>query len=130
MVFRADVEELDNVLAYVESILDEKDISPKTIVGYLVAVEEIFVNIASYAYNGETGDANIDVIVDDNCIRTTFVDGGIEFNPLAKSDPDITAPVEEREIGGLGIYMVKKSMDGIEYERKDGKNILSFWKNY
>lgn len=130
MIYKANVGELDNVLSYVESTLESRDVSPKIVMSYLVAVEEVFVNIASYAYQGEEGEADIELDVNDNCVKITFTDTGMEFDPLAKPDPDVTASVEERDIGGLGIYMVKKSMDGVTYERKDGKNILSFWKNY
>ena len=96
-----------------------------------VAVEEIFVNIANYAYGSETGDAEISVDISGDpaeaCIE--FRDSGIAFNPLEKEEPDIALPAEKRKIGGLGIYMVKKSMDGVEYEYKDGQNILKIQKN-
>lgn len=129
MRYQAKIEELDKVLALVEGKLEEAEVSPKITISFLVAVEEIFVNVAHYAYQGEEGYVDIDLDISDGKILICFCDEGVAFDPLAKEDPDITATVEEREIGGLGIYMVKKSMDGIEYERVDNKNVLRFWKN-
>ena len=95
-----------------------------------IAVEELFVNIASYAYGKEEGLAviRLDIEKDPLTVKITFEDRGVPYNPLAKEDPDITLSAEERQIGGLGIYMVKKSMDDIIYEHKDGKNILTIVK--
>ena len=96
-----------------------------------VAVEEIFVNIASYAYAPNTGYALIQIneLSDPKRVQITFVDEGVPYDPLAKEDPDVTLSAEERQIGGLGIYMVKKSMDNMTYEYKDNKNILTIEKN-
>ena len=96
-----------------------------------IAVEEIFVNIASYAYPNGDGTATISVSesTSPTAIRITFVDSGIPYNPLAKEDPDITLGAEEREIGGLGIFMVKKSMDDVNYEYTHGHNRLTLVKN-
>lgn len=97
----------------------------------LIAVEEIFVNIAHYAYGGKSGEAiiNLDIKQDPKCCRVEFRDHGIPYNPLEKADPDITLSAEEREIGGLGIYMVKQSMDKVEYRYEDGCNILTIEKS-
>ena len=91
-----------------------------------IAVEELFVNIAHYAYNPEVGPVTIRVEVQKEplAVTVTFIDHGVPYDPLAKEDPDITLSAEERQIGGLGIFMVKKSMDDIAYEYKDGQNIL------
>ena len=91
-----------------------------------IAVEELFVNIAHYAYKPDTGPATVRVEVEKEppAICITFIDHGVPYDPLAREDPDITLSAEERRIGGLGIFMVKKSMDSIEYEYKDGQNIL------
>ena len=101
--------------------------SHKAKVQLRVAVEELFVNIAHYAYVPGTGQVNIIVREErhPDALRVTLIDSGIPYNPLAKPDPDVSLSAEERKIGGLGIYMVKKSMDGMEYERTDGKNILT-----
>ena len=96
-----------------------------------IAVEEIFVNIAHYAYTPGKGDATVRVETDkkNRSISVTFTDRGIPYNPLEKADPDTTLSAEERQIGGLGIFMVKKSMDAMEYRREDGMNILTIRKN-
>ena len=94
-----------------------------------IAVEEIFVNIASYAYESGDGKAVISVsTTDDNAVHITFTDMGIPYDPLAKEDPDITLSASERQIGGLGIFMTKKIMDEVKYEHRDGCNILKLVK--
>ena len=116
--------------AFVNRQLEEVNCPPKAQMQIELAVEEIFVNIASYAYGQETGMATIRIkIMDDtNTAVITFIDSGIPFNPLDKEDPDVTLKAEERNIGGLGIYMTKKSMDDLSYEYKDGQNILTITK--
>ena len=91
-----------------------------------IAIDELFGNIAYYAYNPEIGIVTVRVEVTDNplAVVITFIDNGIPYDPLAKDNPDITLSVEERDVGGLGIYMVKKTMDDISYEYKDGQDIL------
>ena len=124
------VSNLDQVLAFVDGQLETMDCSMKAQMQIDVAVEEIYVNIANYAYAPETGKAYISVRPDPENASVTieFRDNGIPFDPLAKADPDVTLSAEERNIGGLGIYMVKKSMDALEYSRKDGQNILTITK--
>lgn len=128
----ANIKNLPGVLAFIDEKLEEAGCSMKTQVQIDVAVEEIFVNIASYAYvlKSGIGDALIRVAIrqDPKRVEITFIDSGIPYNPLEKEDPDVTLSVEERRIGGLGIYMVKKSMDGMFYERKEDKNILMITK--
>ncbi len=121
---------LYTVLDAIEQQLDENN-CPEVIKSImLVAVEEIFVNIAHYAYGGKSGEAviNLDIEQNPKCCRVTFQDRGVPYNPLAKADPDITLSAEERQIGGLGIYMVKQSMDHVEYRYEDGCNILTIEK--
>ena len=127
----ADVNNLDTVLAFVDEQLEKYGCSPKIQMQIDVAVEEIFVNIANYAYNPEIGLAGISVETQEEplAVTITFTDNGVPYDPLKKPDPDVTLSAEERQIGGLGIYMVKKSMDDISYEYKDGRNILTIKKN-
>ncbi|MBR1735839.1 MAG: ATP-binding protein [Firmicutes bacterium] len=96
-----------------------------------LAVEEVFVNIAHYAYKDETGEAFVSCELDKekNMFTIVFEDTGIPFDPLKRDDPDVTASAEERDIGGLGIFLTKKLMDEVRYENKDGKNILTLIKN-
>lgn len=127
----ADIEKLNDVIAVVESLLEENDCDIKTQMQITVAVEEIFVNIAYYAYGSKKGTATIrtDVSGDPKRFSISFLDSGTPYNPLKKEDPDVTLSAEDRQIGGLGIFMVKKSMDKVEYENKDGQNILTLYKN-
>ena len=96
-----------------------------------IAIDELFGNIAHYAYNPKTGPATVRVEVTSAPISVviTFIDHGIQYDPLKKNDPDITLTSDEREIGGLGIFMVKKTMDEITYEYRDGQNILRIRKD-
>ena len=123
-------ENLDTVIAFVEEQLEAYGCPMKTMMQVDIAVEEIFVNIAHYAYNPAVGGATIraEVTEDPLQVSITFVDNGVPYDPLAKEDPDITLSAEDRQIGGLGIFMVKKSMDDMTYEYKDGQNILTIKK--
>ena len=118
---------LDSVLAFVDEQLEATECSMKIQMQIDLAVEEIFVNIANYAYDPETGPATVrvDVAPDGTVVTITFVDNGVPYDPLAKADPDITLPAEQREIGGLGIFLVKKNMDDVSYEYVNGSNILT-----
>ena len=126
LTLAAKTENLERVLAFVDERLETENCSPRTQMQVDVAVEELFVNIAHYAYNPETGPATIRVEVEREplAVVVTFIDRGVPYDPLARKDPDITLSAEEREIGGLGIFMVKKSMDDVSYEYRDGQNIL------
>ena len=128
----AKVDNLDQVLDFVNGVLEENDCDMKTQIQIDVSVEEIFVNIASYAYAPGEGSAviRLEVLKDPRALSIVFEDSGIPYDPLAKEDPDITLSAEDRPIGGLGIYMVKKSADKISYEYKDNRNILTFIKNF
>ena len=128
-IYEANDEYLHDAVSFVEQKLEEHDAGMKQMMAITVAVEEIFVNIAHYAYeNMDPGQMKIVVSFEGDDVIITFRDHGIPFNPLAKEDPDVKASAEERQIGGLGIYMVKKSMDHCEYERKDNENIFTMRK--
>ena len=126
----AKVENLDQVNDFINHSIGEIDCSKKAIMQLGVIVEEIFVNIASYAYSDETGFATVQVEVQKNlpAIALTFIDGGVQYNPLERKDPDLEASIDEREVGGLGIYLVKNMVEKISYQYADGKNILSLTK--
>ena len=123
-------ENLLEVQSFVEERLNAADCPPKSGMQIGVAVEEIFVNIAHYAYAPEQGSATVRVEVPDSpvSVTITFIDHGVPYDPLARTDPDISLPAEEREIGGLGIFMTKKMMDDVAYEYRDGQNILTLKK--
>ena len=127
----ATVENIETVTNFVNEQLEALDCPMKAQMQIDIAIDELFSNIAHYAYNPEIGKATVrvEVIEDPLAVTITFIDNGVPYDPLAKADPDTTLSAEEREMGGLGIYMVKKSMDDITYEYKDGQNILAIKKN-
>jgi len=131
MKINAAVENLPEVQSFVERFLETVGCGIKASTQIGVAVEEIFVNIASYAYPSSEGDAvvRIEKTQSPPTVVITSIDRGIPYNPLAKEDPDRTLPASERGIGGLGIFMTKKMMDEMAYEYKDGQNILTLIKN-
>ena len=131
MEIKALTENLQTVLDFVDDFLEEMGASMKVQMQLDVAVEELFVNIAHYAYTPDIGMAIIQIETDSDKdkVSITFKDTGKPYNPLEKPDPDVTLSAEERSIGGLGIYMVKKSMDDMRYEYKDGQNVLTITKN-
>ena len=129
--FPAKLDQLEPVQRFVLDQLRGIPYTERTRAQLDVAVEEIFVNIAHYAYPpDQPGWALIRCQVEQDPLRiqVQFVDGGVPFNPLAKKDADITLSAEERNIGGLGILMVKRSMDAVDYVYSDGKNILTLTK--
>ena len=117
-------ENIEAVLEFIHAELEAIGYSMKAQNQIALAVEEIFINIAKYAYSPETGSAVIRMAAGDEIV-IIFEDNGKPYNPLEKADPDVNAPMEDREIGGLGIFLVKKIMDVVEYEHKGGKNILT-----
>ena len=127
----ATVENIEKVTEFVNSQLEEINCPIKAKMQIDLAIDELFGNIAHYAYNPDTGPATVRVEVTEAPISVivTFIDHGIPYDPLKKDDPDVTLSAEERAIGGLGIFMVKKTMDEITYEYKDGQNILSIRKD-
>ena len=127
----ATVENIEVVTDFVNEQLEAFDCPMKAQMQIDIAIDELFGNIAHYAYNPEVGDATVrvEVVEDPLAVIITFIDKGVPYDPLAKADPNTTLSAEEREIGGLGIFMVKKTMDDITYEYKDGQNILKIKKN-
>ena len=126
MKVRASVDNLNQVLAFVDTELEKLECPIRAQMQIDVAVEELFVNIASYAYAPGEGDAVIRVesTSDPKTVSITFLDRGIPYDPLAKPDPDVTLSAAERAIGGLA----KKSMDEMKYAYRDGQNILTIMK--
>lgn len=117
------------VQAFVDQVLEANNCKMKTQMQIDIAVEELFVNIAHYAYLDGPGEAEVSVALKDGVLAVTFRDRGIPYDPTAREDPDITQSAEDRRIGGLGIYMVKKSMDSMTYSYRDGQNILTITKS-
>ena len=130
LTITAAVENIGIVTDFVNEQLEALDCPMKAQMQIDIAIDELFGNIAHYAYSPDVGNVTvrIEVAAEPLAVIITFIDGGVPYDPLTTADPDITLSAEERQIGGLGIYMVKKAMDEITYEYKDGKNILSIKK--
>ena len=130
LTLEATIENVDKVIGFVDEMLEECGCGMKAQMAIDVAVDELFANIARYAYDSGTGYATVkaEVIEEPLSVKITFIDSGKPYDPLAKTDPDTTQSVEDRQIGGLGIFIVKKSMDDVSYEYKDNQNILTITK--
>ena len=130
LTVKADVNNLDKVQGFIDERLEAAECSMKAQTQIDVAVEEIYVNICNYAYKdkGGEGDAKVKMKITDGVAEIVFEDSGIQYDPLANEEPDITLSAEEREIGGLGIFITKKTMDEVLYDYKDGKNVLTLRK--
>lgn len=121
---------LNDVLSFAEEALRKAGCPRKAVMPITVALEEIFINIAHYAYPHRSGEVTLAIDYDSESRTMTFqmTDNGIPFDPLSKPDPDITLPAEERQIGGLGIYMMRRTMDEVRYRYEDGQNRLTMKK--
>ena len=131
LTIEATVENVPVVTDFVNEQLEAHGCSMKAQMQIDIAIDELFSNIAFYAYNPTVGTATVRVEITEDplSVVVTFIDNGVPYDPLKKADPDTTLSAEEREIGGLGIYMVKKSMDEVADEYKDGQNILTIKKS-
>ena len=124
--FKAQTDALSDILGFVDEMLEAYGCPMKIQMAVCVAIEELFVNVARYAYEGGEGTVSLGIDFDQGTQTLTFrmSDQGVPFDPLGAPDPDITLSAEEREIGGLGIFITKKTMDTIEYTYENGENIL------
>ena len=128
-VFPAKEKALDDVIGFVEEALQRIDCPIKTVTALCVAIEEIFVNVARYAYGGNEGDVKLEIDISQrDSVVFRMSDKGVPFDPLKKPDPDITLSADEREIGGLGIFITKKTMDDVSYAYENSENILTMLK--
>ncbi|MBO5237979.1 MAG: ATP-binding protein [Lachnospiraceae bacterium] len=129
------LDNLDTVLNKIETVLDDVECPPKTAMQIALTIEELFVNVANYAYPGIVGgcDFSLQAEGEEGMEHRGYIviemrDKGIPFDPLAKEDPDITLSAEERKIGGLGIFMAKQIMDEIDYQREGNENVMKMKK--
>lgn len=120
---------LSRVNEFVDGFLEEYGCPMRAQMLIDLCVEEIFVNIANYAYGEETGTATIRIAEENGVFTLVFEDAGIPYDPLKKADPDVTLSAEDRQIGGLGIFLVKKNMDTVSYRRENGRNVLTMTKS-
>ena len=128
--FKAKTDALSDVLGFVDEMLEKYECPMKLQTAVCVAIEEVFVNVARYAYKDGEGDVGLSIGFNESQRTVTFrmTDKGVPFDPLKKPDPDITLSAEEREIGGLGIFITKKTMDSVEYAYENGENVLTMIK--
>lgn len=131
LTVKASVENIQEVTDFVCVELEQLNCPPKAETQISIAIDELFGNIARYAYSPDIGNATVKVEVENDPLSViiTFIDNGKPFNPLEQAEPDVTASAKERKIGGLGIFLVKKTMNLVEYEYKNGQNILKIKKN-
>lgn len=132
LTVEATPENIPVITSFVDEQLEKYDCPMKAQAQIDIAIDELFGNIVRYAYHPEIGSATVqvEVLPEPLSVVITFIDQGKPYDPLAKEDPNVTLSAEEREIGGLGIYIVKKSMNEITYEYKDGRNILKIRKDF
>lgn len=130
LTIEATIENVDKAIEFINNELDAFGCINKTKTEISVAADEIFANIVNYAYEHKIGKATIGVEQKENpkAVVLTFVDNGVPFNPLEKEEPNTTLSAEERRIGGLGILIVKRIMDEVDYKFKDNQNILKITK--
>ena len=128
----ADVINLDKVIGRIRDYLLGIGADEDVVGRVEIAVEELFVNVCSYSYNGEEGNVMIEAFSDEDegCLYIRFTDSGVEFNPFAENDIDVDAKAVDDSIGGLGIYMVKNMMDETRYERTNDQNVVVLKKNF
>ena len=122
----ATIENIETVTDFVNVQLEAINCPVKAQMQIDVAIDELFGNIAHYAYTPEVGLATVrfDVEKDPPAVILTFIDNGVPYDPLAAEDPDVNLSASERKIGGLGVFLVKKTMDDVSYQYKNGQNIL------
>lgn len=132
LTLEATLENIPQVTAFVEQALGAMDCPPKAQMQLSIAIDELFSNIARYAYAPGIGAATVRIQAaeDPKGVILTFLDKGVPFDPTATADPDLTLDIMDRPIGGLGIHMVKQSMDRMEYRYADGQNILTIQKHF
>ena len=130
IVLEAEIGNIPKIIAFINEALDARNIGKLERHQIDIAVDEILSNIAHYAYNPDVGEATVRVEVEEEPLSViiTFIDGGVPYDPLQAAEPDTTLSAEERALGGLGIFMVRKSMDEITYRYENGRNILSIRK--
>lgn len=121
---------LGDINALLEEELESVDCPMRVLMQIQLSVEEVFVNISHYAYGEGKGEAELTLVTAPGRFTMSFRDWGTPFDPLKKEDADVTLGVEERKIGGLGIFLVKKNMDEVRYTYEDGSNLLTMIKTW
>lgn len=130
IILKNDIAELETLTISLEEFFEEKELSPQVLFQVNLALDELVTNIISYAYLDDVvHEIIIELRLTNNRLMIILSDDGVPFNPLAAPEHDINQPLEEREVGGLGIHFVRTTMENLTYQRLDGRNILSFEKS-
>ena len=124
LTLKAEIEEFERLRIWLQGIALKLKLPERIASQLMIAADEVFSNIAAYAYPGTTGPVTVSAEQNGSLLQLTFSDAGRPFDPLGNTEPDITLPLEKRNIGGLGIFVVKKLMDKVEYRRENDCNIL------
>lgn len=126
-----DIQQVPQLAEFVDMVCEEVGMDMAVAIQMNLAMEEAVVNVMTYAYPADTvGDVTIEAVTIADQLQFTITDSGIPFDPTAKAEVDTTLSAEERPIGGLGIHLVRQLMDSINYERIDGKNVLTLRKKF
>ena len=130
LILPNDIDTIPQLNEFIDAVAEEMALDMSLAMSLNLAIEEAVVNVMEYAYpDGEKGDVEIEVTVDEGWLTFIISDSGIAFDPTTKEDADTTLSAEERPIGGLGIFLVRQLMDTIEYQRTNGKNVLTLRKH-
>lgn len=130
ITLKAKTDELDKLMALLEAQLETVKCPMRAMMQIQVAAEEAFVNVAHYAYDSGEGSVNVYLDVRAHYASLTLEDSGKPYNPLARKEPDITIKAEDRPIGGLGVHLIRKNMDEVNYAYRDRKNLLTMTKRF
>lgn len=125
---RNDLGEITRLSESLETFCEEHGVSMNTLMALNLALEEAVTNVINYGFDGGDHLIDVELVMADGAVMATITDDGKEYNPLAREDPDVTAPLEERRIGGLGVLLVKKLMDEVTYVREGDRNVLAMRK--
>lgn len=125
LTLKNDVGEIGRLAGALEQFAAQYDVSAETLGAVNLALEEIVTNVIAYGFDAGAHTIDVDVWLEDGSVHATVTDAGKAFDPLQRADPDVTAPLEDRQVGGLGVMLVKRLMDDVTYARQDGKNVLT-----
>lgn len=128
LTLKNDLGEITRLAEELEGFCERNGVSPGTLLALNLALEEIVTNVISYGFEGGSHEIDLELLLDNGTVQATVADGGKAYDPLQREDPDVTAPLEERSVGGLGVLLVKRLMDEVTYARTDGRNVLTIRK--
>jgi serine/threonine-protein kinase RsbW len=120
-----DLAELARLSSDVAAFGATHDLSAEVMMAIELSLEEVVTNVIDHGHDGGNGQIDVELAIEGGAVRATVTDGGREYNPLLRPDPDVTAPLEDRRVGGLGVLLVKQLMDEVTYARDNGRNVLT-----